>query len=378
MGGFISLLTRVWKVNNPPVSPKSPDALRFGILGKPWTWSVAFITPAKSHSDVIVAAVASRDLARAKAPLGRSDIRRNLSRPPKRLALRVDASSSQSRKSRPYRKPIVSNAPEAASLFNYHASLPEASRPVLVEAFHPRFHPAWHKFISLIDPKNIERFKSNFSVSAGFFPKGNIRWDFDLAGGSLMDIGTYSVAALRDVFRAEPVECTSAQARLLPKPGDQRVDTCFDAKFKFPNGGVGRVEADLARKGWFGLPSIKMAKIVVKEKDVQIDDEARVFGPPRHIMSRTVTFWGFPAAHFWHMIQVRERHVMIDTKTDKVVEKWEGKRNMTAYVWTEGEMKGYLHWSTYRYMLDEFVCKIRRRKGTGLGLMARTQLNRPR
>ena len=36
--------------------------------------SLAFITPAKSHSDVIVAAVASRDLARAKAYAKKFDI----------------------------------------------------------------------------------------------------------------------------------------------------------------------------------------------------------------------------------------------------------------------------------------------------------------
>ncbi|KAH6721625.1 putative oxidoreductase [Leptodontidium sp. MPI-SDFR-AT-0119] len=380
MGGFISFLTRVWQVNNPPISSKSPNALRFGILGTPWIGSLAFITPAKSHSDVIVAAVASRDLARAKAYAKKFDIpnvhgsyQALLDDPtidaiylalPNGLHYEWTLRALQAGKHVLLEKPTVSNATEAASLFNYHASLPEVSRPVLVEAFHPRFHPAWHKFLSLIDPKSIDSVHAHFSVPAGFFPKGNIRWDFDLAGGSLMDIGTYSVAALRDVFRAEPIVCTSAKARLLPKPGDQRVDTGFDAEFKFPNGGVGRIEADLARKGWLGLPSIRMAKIVVKSKDVQIDDEARAFGPPKHIMSRTVTFWGFPGAHFWHRIQVRERHAMIDTKTEKVVEKWEDKRNMTAYMWSEGEMKGDLHWSTYRYMLDEFVCKIRGRKGT--------------
>ena len=37
MGGSVSLITRVWKVNYPPEPPKERDALRFGILGTPWT-----------------------------------------------------------------------------------------------------------------------------------------------------------------------------------------------------------------------------------------------------------------------------------------------------------------------------------------------------
>ncbi|KAH7370172.1 hypothetical protein BKA65DRAFT_444993 [Rhexocercosporidium sp. MPI-PUGE-AT-0058] len=381
MGGFISLLTRVWKVNYPPVAPKSANALRFGILGTPWIGSVGLITPAKSHSDVIIAAVGSRDIDRAKAYAKKFDIpnvhgsyQALLDDPtidaiylalPNGMHYEWTLRALKAGKHVLLEKPSVSNATEAASLFNYYDSLPKASRPVLVEAFHPRFHPAWHKFISLIDPMKIDNAISHFTVPAGFFPKGDIRWNFDLAGGSLMDIGTYSVAALRDVFRAEPVECTCAKASIIPKPGDQRIDEGLDADFIFLDGAVGSIEASIARKGWLGLPSIKMAKIMVKEKDFQIDDEARTSGSPRHLMSRTVTFWGFPAAHFWHRIQVKEEHTLVDTKTNKVTEKWENKSNTTAYVWDEGERKGDLHWSTYRYMLDEFVCKIRGRKGTG-------------
>ncbi|KAK0101773.1 hypothetical protein ONS95_006926 [Cadophora gregata] len=388
MGGFISLLARIWKISNPPEPPKDRDALRFGILGTPWTGSPSFITPAKSHPGVIVAAVASRDLNRAKAyakkfniPNVHDSYQALLDDPtidaiyialPNGLHYEWTLRALKARKHVLLEKPSVSNATEAASLFAYHASLPEASRPVLLEAFHFRFHPAWHKFLSLVtSPENIESVTARFTVQAGFFPRGDIRWDFELAGGSFMDIGTYAIAALRGIFRTEPVECISAMPGLLPKPGDQRIDTRFTAEFKFPHGGIGSIEADLARKTWFGLPSIKMPKIVVKYRDVEIDDEARAFGPPKHVMSKTVTFWGFPLAHFWHRIQVRERHVWLASGTEKVVERREGKRNFTTYFWDgEGEeeekkKKGDLHWSTYRYMLDEFVCRIRGEEGTG-------------
>ncbi|PVH77462.1 oxidoreductase domain-containing protein [Cadophora sp. DSE1049] len=382
MGGFISLIVRVWKVNNPPEPPKEKDALRFGILGTPWTASVAFITPAKSHPGVIVAAVASRDPARGKAyakkfniPKVHDSYQALLDDPtiggiylalPNGLHYEWTLRALKAGKHVLLEKPSVSNGIEAASLFAYHASLPPASRPVLLEAFHARFHPAWHKFLSLAaEPENIESVSARFVLPAGSFPKEDIRWNYDLAGGSLMDIGTYTIAALRDVFRAEPVACTSATPRLVSKPGDQRIDSGLAADFKFPNGGTGTIDADLARKTWLSLPSIKMAKIVVKYRDVEIDDEARASATPKHVMMRTVTFWGFPAPHLWHRIQVLEKHVWIESGTEKVVEKKEDKRNYTAYIWDEGEKKRDLHWSTYRYMLDEFVCKIRGEKGTG-------------
>ena len=51
---------------NPPVAEKAPNALRFGILGAARIGPDALITPAKSHPEVIVAAVASRDEKKAK------------------------------------------------------------------------------------------------------------------------------------------------------------------------------------------------------------------------------------------------------------------------------------------------------------------------
>ncbi|KAH7395468.1 hypothetical protein BKA64DRAFT_537799, partial [Cadophora sp. MPI-SDFR-AT-0126] len=209
-------------------------------------------------------------------------------------------------------------------------------------------------------------------IQAGFLPTKDNRFDYDLAGGSLMDVGTYSIASLRDVFHDEPVKCTSATARLMPKPSDQRVDVGFGAEFKFPNGGIGTVEADLACKTWLGLPSIKMPKIVVKCRDVEIDDGP---GSPKHIMSRTITFWGFLFAHFWHRIQVCEKHVWSESGTGKVIKKKEEKRNLTAYIWDEGEKKGDAHWTTYRYMLDEFVCRIRGEKGTGAWIDGEDSVN---
>jgi predicted dehydrogenase len=49
-------------------------------------------------------------------------------------------------------KPSVSNASEARFLFDFHKSL-SSKAPVLLEAFHPLFHPAFQLF----SPISIER-----------------------------------------------------------------------------------------------------------------------------------------------------------------------------------------------------------------------------
>lgn len=53
------------QVGNPPVAPKDTHPLRFGILGAARIGPNALIIPAKSHPDVVVAAVASRDSTKA-------------------------------------------------------------------------------------------------------------------------------------------------------------------------------------------------------------------------------------------------------------------------------------------------------------------------
>jgi predicted dehydrogenase len=88
-------------------------------------------------------------------------------------------------------KPSTSNAVEAASLFR-HEILKQPKAPVLLEAFHPRFHPAWNTFCLLLDPPNITSAHASFALFKGFFPNDDIRFVYDLSGGALMDLGTYS------------------------------------------------------------------------------------------------------------------------------------------------------------------------------------------
>ena len=53
-------------MNNPPVVAKEPSALRIGILGAARIAPAALILTARSHPDIVVAAVAARDKAKAE------------------------------------------------------------------------------------------------------------------------------------------------------------------------------------------------------------------------------------------------------------------------------------------------------------------------
>ncbi len=181
-----------------------------------------------------------------------------------------------------------------------------------------------------------------------------------------MDIGTYSIAALRDVFHDEPIECISAEARLLPPSWDQRIDEGFNAEFRFPNGGLGKIEADIRKRSWWGLPGFSFPRIVVQHRAEEVTNEKSAGKNRTHMRSRKVTFWGFPGAHYWHSISVVEEHVIQNVETREVLNRWTTTENVTAYAWHNAQIPGDAYWSTYRHMLDQFVNKVRGKEGSGV------------
>ena len=110
-------------------------------------------------------------------------------------------------------KPSTSNAIEAERLFRSDLFRPEHNNgetdgpPILLEAFHTIFHPAFKKFLELIEPANVVEGHATLELIKGYIKEGDIRLNYDLSGGSLMDCGAYNVAAIRQIFQEEPVEC---------------------------------------------------------------------------------------------------------------------------------------------------------------------------
>tara|TARA_R110002003_G_scaffold1184_11_gene22653 strand:+ start:2063 stop:3013 length:951 start_codon:yes stop_codon:yes gene_type:complete len=277
-------------------------------------------------------------------------------------------------------KPSTSNAEEARDLFR-HSVLTATDAPVLLEARHYQFHPAWHTFLSLFDPKDVEEASARAALPAGLFSMEDIRFKYELAGGTLMDLGTYPLSALRSIFGTEPTSVTSATPRLMPAPFDQKCDQAMQATYSFPNGGTGKILCDLGSRvkyekgkgSWWawlfaGRPdfttdmppwvTVKLRAKKGSEDDIAITTQ------------KTIVMKNFMGPHMWHRIDINTTTTCRDA-SGKVVKEENHTESKKAYVWPDGQggaVKGENYWSTYRYMLEAFVDRVKGRKGSGVWL----------
>jgi predicted dehydrogenase len=70
----------------------------------------------------------------------------------------------------------------------------------------------------------------------------DIRYDFGLAGGALMDAGCYAVHAMRLLAPGDP-KVTAARALTMRR--DRRIDRAMTARFSFPGGATGEIRASM-------------------------------------------------------------------------------------------------------------------------------------
>jgi predicted dehydrogenase len=253
-------------------------------------------------------------------------------------------------------------------------SAPKA--PVLLEARHYQFHPAWHAFLALFDPADVHEASAITAMPAGLFPTDDIRFKFHLAGGTMLDLGTYNLSALRGVFNADPVSVDAATPQLMPAPHDDRCDLAMHATYTFPNGGKGTLSCDLGARikssgtwlswlfdGWAnptppGLPPF--LSVTLREKH-GVEDDMQV------TTQKTLEFHCFMGPHVWHRIDIntvtayRAQNGEV-LRTEKITE------SKKAYVWPQGKGEGEDWWTTYRYMLEGFVDRVKGRKGSGVWL----------
>lgn len=278
-------------------------------------------------------------------------------------------------------KPATSNATEAEKLFKNHllrSSIADSPRQglVLLEAFHTFFHPAFRTYLSHLDQPNIIEAFASLALPKGMVPPNDIRLDFGLAGGSLMDCGTYAIRALRETFGQEPLKCSEARTRSRIG-GDERIDEAMSASWNFPNGGSGSVQADMILTGgypipWFTgkRPSFKFPVCWAKHREVKVDDD-RIANEEEHVLTKTVTFWNYVMPSIWHRIDVLENHVIRNRLDQSAVKQWEEKKFLKHY----GEN---LSWMTYRYQLEEFVDLIRGKSERDVQQYSESSINQMR
>ena len=266
-------------------------------------------------------------------------------------------------------KPSTSNAIEAASLFRLPL-LKQPNAPVLLEAFHSVFHPAWQRFLSLLDRENITHVTISQRIPKGIIAIDDFRFHFDLAGGAMMDFGTYGVALLRQIFASEPIACLGAPYTPMPPGGDDRIDHAFNAQWRFPNDSTASLEAELrATGGWplpmltGNLPRVETPRCVLEHRESLVPDEEASAKGQAHFRTRKLIFWNFVLPGIYHQIDVQDIHTIRSTRDNKTVKTWTESSHIKAY--TQAGTEGPV-WPSYRYMLEEFVNKIRGRPGSGV------------
>ena len=190
-----------------------------------------------------------------------------------------------------------------------------------------------HRVKQIIESGEIGALKSVeeiFAIPRGVYLKpDDIRYDFALGGGSLMDQGYYAINCLRFLTSSEPTSVISASS--IPHPKDSRVDLGMTASLAFPNDIIGSVSTHMAVPPLFGFIPRTLPKT-----------DCKVGGEKGEIF---VNGWVIPT--FYHYIEV---NVKDGGRTKKRIEKVYEPRDVKAG--PVKEWKGDTWWT--RFVLQHF------------------------
>ncbi|WP_266392780.1 Gfo/Idh/MocA family protein [Streptomyces canus] len=237
------------------------EPLRIGVLGAARISGSSLIGPARATGHRVVA-VAARDRARAEAYAAEHGVERvagsyaeliadpevevvynplaNGLHGPWNLAALAAGKHVLSE------KPSASNAEEAAEVREAAAK----AGTVFMEAFHYLFHPVTrrlHEVLASGEIGELRHVEAMVAIQAP--PDTDPRWSLPLAGGAVMDLGCYSLHALRML-----APWAGGAPRLVSARGGQRagapgVDEWLDADLAFPGGATGSARCHMAYDG---------------------------------------------------------------------------------------------------------------------------------
>jgi predicted dehydrogenase len=283
------------------------DVLRIGVLGTARIATTALLGPAAEIPEVTVAAVAARDQSRAEAyakqhgiPVAYGGYEMLVADPdidaiynplPNSLHAPWTLKAIAAGKHVLCEKPFASNAEEAEQV----AEAALASGLVVMEAMHYRYHPLIGRLRELTDelgPVRHIQCWTSFVIA----DEDDIRYDYDLGGGALMDGGCYALDCLRLLGPGEP-EVTAALAdpyQRVPGRGPDRAGAAADramaVRLAFPDDATAWFESAFTLDG-----------------DFQAD--VHVSGQHGHVWMRD-----FIRAHRGHLVAVRNGSVLADER----------------------------------------------------------------
>ncbi|AZP21733.1 Gfo/Idh/MocA family protein [Streptomyces aquilus] len=243
------------------MSEPGREPLRIGVLGAARITASSLITPARTTGHRVVA-VAARDRSRAAEFAREHGVERvvdsyadliadpevevvynplaNGLHGPWNLAALAAGKHVLSE------KPSASNAVEAAEVREAAAK----SGTVFMEAFHYLFHPVARRLHELLESGelgDLQRVETMVAIAAP--PDTDPRWSLPLAGGAMMDLGCYSLHAVRMLAPFGGGAPRLVSARGGERAGAPGVDEWLDVELEFPDGATASARCHMAYDG---------------------------------------------------------------------------------------------------------------------------------
>jgi len=229
------------------------EVVRIGVLGAARIAPAAVIKPARNVQEAEVVAIAARDPARAEkfaakhhVPVVHSDYETLIAAPdidaiynplPNGLHASWTTAALRAGKHVLCEKPLTANASEAEQL----ATVAQDTGLVLMEAFHWRYHPLARRMVDIVRSGELGPLRHVEAALCFPLPMfSDIRYQFDLGGGALMDAGCYTVHMVRTLGGEEP-EVVHA----TPTLRNPDIDRAMRAELRFPSGHTGTIHCSM-------------------------------------------------------------------------------------------------------------------------------------
>ena len=220
--------------------------IRWGILSTA-NIGLGKVTPAIMKSPLSeVVAVASRDVAKAEAYIGKlgltgkaraigsyeelfaaADIDAIYNPLPNHLHVPMTLAAAKAGKHVLCEKPIALTAKEAEQLRDLPKDI------VFYEAFMVRYHPQWHRAREIARSGELGELRAVRGVFTYYLTDPtNVRNQADIGGGGIYDIGCYPVTGARFLFDAEPKRAVS----LIDRDPEMKTDRLASVLLDFGGG----------------------------------------------------------------------------------------------------------------------------------------------
>ncbi|GAA4032853.1 Gfo/Idh/MocA family oxidoreductase [Streptomyces plumbiresistens] len=240
------------------MSTPGREPLRIGVLGAARITERALVDPARATGHRLVA-VAARDRSRAEAFAAAHGVERvatsyaDLIADPEVEAVYNplanglhgpwNVAALAAGKHVLTEKPSASNAEEAAEV----RKAAEKAGTVFMEGFHYLFHPLTlrlHEILASGELGELRRVETLVAIPAP--DDSDPRWSLPLAGGAVMDLGCYSLHAVRML-----APWAGGAPRLVSTRGGERaaapgVDEWLDAELEYPGGATASARCHMA------------------------------------------------------------------------------------------------------------------------------------